>query len=129
MRSRNQLVSPRKAERLSASAGSAQFTTAVSFAGSGWTPLGPTVAPANTAVVMKSSDLPADSESFLSLILMKIVVSFVIISSNVSAAVPPSSTNSSMTSHTRRSCRCCAVICANVDGAPVSPNGILAYQK
>ena len=120
---------PRNPARVVAFSGVFQLTITVSFLRSGCTPLGPNNAPANTISVIKNLHLLAERDRFLSLKRVNIQVSLSIISLNVFAAVPPSSTNSSMVSSARRLYMCLAVMLANVEGVPVSLKGILLYQK
>ena len=124
MRSRNQPVSPKKPIKPSASSGVFQFMIAVSLLRSGCTPLGPTVAPANTMVVIKNSHLLAESDKLCFRTRVKIFVNFSNISSKVSAAVPPSLMNISRISCTISSYIWVAVMCPKVDGAPVNSNGM-----
>jgi hypothetical protein len=100
-----------------------QSTMAVSFMRSGRMPFGPTLAPAKMASVMKKLDFVADRESPFSLTHVSSVRVFWSIRLKSSPTIPPSSTNSSKSMPTR-SPSACAVISANVDGAPVNPNGI-----
>ena len=75
-RSQKCLVRPRKPSRCDASSGWGQFTIAISFVKSGLTPLGPTIAPANTASVMNNFSLLGDRESFSQCTLSNTVRSF-----------------------------------------------------
>jgi hypothetical protein len=129
IRSRKWPVSPRNETRLRAVVGRLQSTTAVSFVRSGSTPRWPILVPANIASDMKSFVLVAERDSFQSWTQPRMRVNLWAISSNMSAAVPPSFTKISSVSSAMRSCRCAAVTDVNAVGAPVSPNGILAYQK
>jgi hypothetical protein len=61
------------AARFCRSVGRFQSTMAVSFVRSGFIPVGPTLAPAKTASVMKKLDLAADRESPFSLTLVSSV--------------------------------------------------------
>ncbi|RXW18471.1 hypothetical protein EST38_g7384 [Candolleomyces aberdarensis] len=69
---------------------------AVNFEWSGCTPFGPTNAPANTLSVTNSAVFAADNDNFLSLTLSSTFLNFLIIPSNSSSAIPPSSTNTSI---------------------------------
>ena len=117
---------PRNNVRLSTSWGLVQLTIAVSLVRSGETLLGPTRPPAMVVSVMKNQDFAADNDSLHSCILVKILCSFLAISSKEFAAAPLSSTKSSMMLSVIRLCRFVAIMCAKVEGACVSPKGIMA---
>ena len=96
---------------------------AVSFVKSGLMPSRPTCPPAKVASVTKNLDFAADKDRPVSLIHCRscLVLDSMIL--KLSPAIPPSSTNSSIRILVK-SPSALAVIPANVDSAPVRPNGM-----
>jgi hypothetical protein len=101
----------------------------VSFAVSGLTPSGSTVALVKTASVMKTHSLLADNKSFSWHVHTSRMQSFAMPSSNVFADAPPSSMKSSIVLLLTMLPRHSAVSCPNLDGPPVTPKGKCKYLK
>ena len=92
-------------------------------------PSGPTWEPANIISVIKILDFLAESDKRVLWTRLKKSQVHPIMLLKSSPTMPPLSTSSSISSLTRRSPSFMVVMCANVDRAPVRPNGMCFWVK